>query len=172
MKGGGHPSVDARPFFVRLVALTGGPEGIPLPRQAISSRSTRKHLKMADEFETGLGIFGEIYGDKAAEQCRAYVESGSFGSEQAGFAMSWAFGTVWPREGLERKMRSCAVLGMMIALRQFDEIAYHTKMGLENGLTRDEIEEILLTSVPYCGLPASNIAKEAMRKAFAEIDGE
>ncbi|WP_340588992.1 carboxymuconolactone decarboxylase family protein [Erythrobacter alti] len=126
---------------------------------------------MANEFETGLNLFGEIYGEQAATNCRAYAESDSFGSKQAEFAMAWAFGSVWSREGLERKMRSCVVLGMMIALRQSDEIYHHTRMALENGLTRGEIEEVLLTAVPYCGLPASNVAKAAMQKAFDEIDG-
>jgi alkylhydroperoxidase/carboxymuconolactone decarboxylase family protein YurZ len=68
-------------------------------------------------------------------------------------------------------MRSCAVLGILIALRQFDEISYHTKMGIANGLTRKEIEEALYSSVPYCGLPATNVAKAALKKAFAELDG-
>ncbi len=89
--------------------------------------------------------------------------------EQAKWAIEFAFGTVWAREGLQRKIRSAAVLGMLIALRQTDEIKYHTKMGMANGLTKQEIEEILYTAVPYCGLPASNVAKAAMKEAFKEL---
>lgn len=127
---------------------------------------------MADSTrERGIEIFGEIYGDDMANGLRGYLQSGnSFGSAQAGLAMDWAFGTIWASDGLERKMRSCAVLGMVIALRQYDEIKYHTKMGLKNGLTRQELEEIMMTTVPYCGLPASNVAKAAMLEAFAELD--
>ena len=58
----------------------------------------------------------------------------------------------------------------MFGLRQSDEIYYHTRMGLANGLTRAEIEEVLYSAVPYCGLPAANVAKAAMKRAFAEID--
>lgn len=120
--------------------------------------------------EKGLQIFGEVYGDEAANGLKAYMETDDFGVEYAKWSTDFAFGTVWTRDGIERKMRSCAVLGMMIALRQSDEIYYHTKMGLANGLTRQEIEEVLYTTIPYCGLPAANVAKAAMRKAFNELD--
>lgn len=128
---------------------------------------------MEDTRERGIKIFEEIYGKAMADGLRSYIESSTdFGVEQAKWAMDWAFGTVWARDGLERKMRSCAVLGMLIGLGQYDEIKYHTKMGLANGLTRKELEEIFLTSVPYAGLPASNVAKAAMLKAFAELEAE
>lgn len=125
---------------------------------------------MSDKLKQGLGIFGEVYGEAAAAAAGQHVAGDSFGVDQARWAMEFAFGTVWVREGMERKMRSAAVLGMLIGLRQEDEIYHHTKMGLANGLTRQEIEEILLTSVPYCGLPASNVAKAAMLRAFRELD--
>ncbi|MDE2042963.1 MAG: carboxymuconolactone decarboxylase family protein, partial [Alphaproteobacteria bacterium] len=74
--------------------------------------------------------------------------------------------------GLPRKMRSCAVLGMVIAQRQVSEIGYHTKMALANGLTKAEIEEILTTAIPYCGLPTASTARAAMLQAFAEVEGK
>ncbi len=122
--------------------------------------------------ETGLAIFREVHGDAAADGLERYIASDAFGVEQARWSTDFAFGTVWARDGLERKLRSCAVLGMMIALRQSDEIYYHTRMGLANGLSRGEIEEVLYAAVPYCGLPAVNVAKTAMLRAFKELDGE
>ena len=71
---------------------------------------------------------------------------------------------------MERKLRSCVVLGMLIGLRAHDEIKYHTKMGIKNGLTRKELEEIFYTAFPYAGFPAANVAKAAMLEAFAELD--
>lgn len=65
-------------------------------------------------------------------------------------------------------MRSCVTLGMLIALGAEKEIKYHTRMGLANGLTPREIEEIYYTSIPYCGLPVSNIAKVAILEALTE----
>lgn len=129
---------------------------------------------MSEEFEKGVKIFGEVYGEHQAEGLRSYVAKGEgFGVLQAQWSMEWAFGTVWSREEqLSRKMRSCAVLGMVIGLGTYEEIKYHTKMGTANGLTRDEIQEIYYSAIPYCGLPKSNIAKAAMIAGFSEMDEE
>jgi 4-carboxymuconolactone decarboxylase len=87
--------------------------------------------------------------------------------------MEWPFGELWTREEqLSRKMRSLAVLGMVIGLRSFEEIKYHTKMGLANGLTRQELEEVFYSALPYCGFPIGNTVKSAMLEAFAELDAE
>lgn len=120
--------------------------------------------------EKGLALFEEIYGPAMAEGLARHLETDAFGVEVARWSNDFSFGTVWSRDGIERKLRSCVVLGMMIALRQSDEIRLHTKMGLANGLTRREIEEILHTTVPYCGFPASNVAKASMLAAFRELD--
>ena len=129
---------------------------------------------MSEAFENGLKIFGEVYGQDQADGLRTYVDKAEgFGVLQAQWAMEWAFGTVWTREEqLSRKMRSCAVLGMVIGLGTYDEIKYHTKMGTANDLTRDEIQEIYYSAIPYCGLPKSNIAKAAMVAGFKELDEE
>jgi alkylhydroperoxidase/carboxymuconolactone decarboxylase family protein YurZ len=125
---------------------------------------------MEDRFDKGLKLFGEIYGEDMAKGLLGYLEADqSFGNEAARWTMEFPFGTVWPREGLERKLRSCVVLGMLIGLRQFDEIKYHTKMGVANGLTETELEEIFYTSIPYAGFPASNIAKTAILEALGEL---
>ncbi|MDE2303741.1 MAG: carboxymuconolactone decarboxylase family protein [Sphingomonadales bacterium] len=123
---------------------------------------------MSDEREKGIALFREVYGDEAADGMAHYLESTDFGVEIARWTADFCFGKVWTRGGLERRMRSCVVLGMMIALRQESEIGYHTRMGLANGLTPAEIEEILYTTVPYCGFPAANGAKAAMRKVLDE----
>ena len=128
---------------------------------------------MSEEFEKGLKIFGEVYGNDQANGVRSYVASDdSFGNLQAKWAMEWAFGTIWAREELPRKLRSCAVLGMTIGMGAADEIKMHTKMGIANGLTRDEIQEIYYSAIPYCGLPRSNLAKAAMLEGFKELEAE
>lgn len=123
---------------------------------------------MSDERERGMSLFRQIYGDDAADGMLEYMKSSDFGVETARWTADFSFGTVWSRDGLERKMRSCAVIGMLIAQGAADEVRYHTKMGLANGLTPKEIEEILYTAIPYCGFPAANKAKAAMRQAFEE----
>jgi len=128
---------------------------------------------MDDKREQGLALFREVYGDEMADGIAAYVASSSgFGVKQAEWTLDWSFGRVWASKGLERKLRSCAVLGMLIALRASDEITAHTKMGIANGLTRGEIEEIFYTAIPYAGFPAANVAKTAILSAFAELDAQ
>lgn len=125
---------------------------------------------MSDDRERGLAIFREVYGDESADGLAAYLDSDAFGVKCAQLSTDVCFGQIWAGEALDRKLRSCVVLGMMIALRQSDEIRYHTRMGMANGLSKAEIEEILYTAVPYCGLPASNTARAAMQEAFALME--
>jgi alkylhydroperoxidase/carboxymuconolactone decarboxylase family protein YurZ len=128
---------------------------------------------MNEAEKRGLEIYTEVYGQEVADATRAFYERGDgFGSEQARWTMEFAFGTIWARDGLSRKMRSCAVLGMLIGQGARDEIKYHTKMGVANGLTRKELEEVFYTTFPYVGFPAANLAKAAMLEAFAELDAK
>jgi 4-carboxymuconolactone decarboxylase len=128
---------------------------------------------MSEAFERGVKVFGEVYGDAMAEGVRSYSDSNDeFGNLQAKWAIEWAFGTVWTRDELPRKLRSCAVLGMTIGLGTYDEIKMHTKMGVANGLTKAEIQEIYYSAIPYCGLPKSNVAKAAMLEGFKELEAE
>jgi 4-carboxymuconolactone decarboxylase len=118
--------------------------------------------------EKGLNIFREVYGDEMTDGLIANMEKDDFAVEIMRWTADFSFGSVWARENLQRKLRSCVVLGMLIALRQHDEIRYHTKMGMANGLSKKELEEILHTAVPYCGFPAANTAKAAMKEVFAQ----
>lgn len=128
---------------------------------------------MSEAFEKGVKVFGEVYGKEMAEGVRGYSQAhDQFGNLQAKWAMEWAFGTIWTRDELPRKLRSCAVLGMTIGLGAADEIKMHVKMGVANGLTKQEIEEIYYSAIPYCGLPKSNLAKAAMLEGFKELEAE
>ena len=128
---------------------------------------------MSEARNKGLALFEEVYGADMARGIQDYISrSDDFGVKQAEWTLDFAFGEVWARPGLERKMRSCAVLGMLIGQRSHDEIKYHTKMGIANGLTRQELEEIFYTTFPYVGFPAANVAKSAMLAAFAELDAK
>jgi alkylhydroperoxidase/carboxymuconolactone decarboxylase family protein YurZ len=127
---------------------------------------------MSDKRERGVGFFGDVLGKEHAADLSAHIGSADFGRECATWAADFAFGTVWTREGLDRKLRSCAVLGMLIALRQTDEIKYHVRIALANGLTVKELEEVLYLSVPYAGFPAANSAKQAMIEVLREMSSE
>lgn len=129
---------------------------------------------MSDTFEAGLAIFADVYGTEMAEGCRKAAQSGNdFDSLHVKWSMELPFGQVWTREDkLSRRDRSLTVLGMMVGARNFEETKYHVKMGIANGLTRAEIEEVFFSSIPYCGFPAANLAKSAMIEAFAELKAQ
>ena len=127
---------------------------------------------MSDERDRGMQFFGDVFGGEQESALGDHLTSSDFGKECATWAADFAFGTVWTRDGLDRKLRSCVVLGMLMALRQTDEIKYHVRVALSNGLTVREIEEILYLSVPYAGFPAANSAKKAMIEALREIEQE
>ena len=128
---------------------------------------------MENAREKGLDLFREIFGDAMADGVVAHGKSSeAFGPHQSNWTLEFPFGTVWTSDGLERKLRSCVVLGLLIAQGQHDEIKFHTRMGMKNGLSKKELEEIFYTAIPYAGFPAANSGKRAMMEAFAEIEAE
>jgi 3-oxoadipate enol-lactonase/4-carboxymuconolactone decarboxylase len=70
----------------------------------------------------------------------------------------YAWGEIWARGGLDRRIRSCITLTALVALGRLDELAMHVRAALRNGLTQDEIKEVLLHAAIYCGVPAANAA--------------
>ena len=123
---------------------------------------------MSDDFEKGLAVFADVYGAEMAEGCRKGAQSGDdFTALHIKWSMELPFGQLWTREErMSRRDRSLAVLGMCIGQRSFEEIKYHTIMGVTNGLTRAEIEEVFLSAIPYCGFPAANTARAAILEGF------
>ena len=86
------------------------------------------------------------------------------------FVTRTAWGDIWARPGLTRRERSIATLASLTTGGHENEIAMHVRAALRNGLTRDEIAEVLLHTALYAGLPASNSALAIMRDVFAEQD--
>ena len=127
---------------------------------------------MSDDFENGLAVFADVYGPEMAETCRKSAQSDDdFTALHIKWSMELPFGQLWTREDkLSRRDRSLAVLGMCIGQRSLEEIRYHTIMGVANGLTRAEIEEVFLSAIPYCGFPAANTAKAAISEWFRALE--
>jgi 4-carboxymuconolactone decarboxylase len=125
---------------------------------------------MSSAKENGRKILTELYGADWVDGMQTYIDSGAgFGPEQARWSMEFCYGTVWAREGLERKLRSCAVIGMLIGGGHLDELKHHVAIGIKNGLSKTELEEIFYTTIPYAGFPAANVAKKAMLAVFEEV---
>jgi 4-carboxymuconolactone decarboxylase len=122
-----------------------------------------------DRSEQGLRIFGELLGEGARRQLEAAVTEGQFGTPANRFAIDFCFGEVWNRDGLTRAQRSLVTLGMLIALGQPAEFRNHVKIGITNGLTLSEIEEVLAHAVAYVGFPRVASATRAAIEALREL---
>ena len=109
-----------------------------------------------DRRERGTRVRREVLGD---EHVDAAVERMSdFTTDFQDLITRYAWGEIWERPGLDRRTRSAITLTALVARGQFDELALHLRAALRNGLTRDEIKEVLLQSAIYCGVPAANSA--------------
>jgi 4-carboxymuconolactone decarboxylase len=127
---------------------------------------------MEDKFEKGIGLLREIWGPEQAETMRAMAAAGDGRADFARLAIEYAFGDVWTRPGLERKYRSIAVIAALVKGGQSAELGAHLRIGLRNGLTPGEIEEVLIQLVPYAGFPAVSQAFETWIGVRREHDPE
>jgi 4-carboxymuconolactone decarboxylase len=80
----------------------------------------------------------------------------------------YAWGEIWSRPGLARPTRSLVTLAMLVALRQHDELRFHTRAALRNGVTPAEIKEVVLHAAVYCGAPAAHSAFKIVGEVLAE----
>jgi 4-carboxymuconolactone decarboxylase len=84
----------------------------------------------------------------------------------------YAWGEVWSRPGLPRKTRSLLTLSMLVALNREAEFRMHLKAALALGISRDEVQEVLLQAAVYCGVPAANSAFHAAQEVFEHLDAK
>jgi 4-carboxymuconolactone decarboxylase len=116
-------------------------------------------------YERGIAVRDEMLG---SEHGRAKVETQSeFTADFENMVTRYCFGEVWTREGLSRAHRSMITIAMLIALGRPHEIRVHVKGAIANGVTREEISEIIMHSAIYCGVPA---AVDGYRQASAMLE--
>lgn len=126
---------------------------------------------MSDREETyarGMQVRRAVLGDAYVD--RAVAQTTELTAEFQDLITRYAWGEIWTRPGLDRRTRSCITLSALIALGRDEELAMHVEAALRNGLSRDEIKEVLLQSAIYCGVPAANAAFAVARRVFAELD--
>ena len=123
---------------------------------------------MPDEqmHQTGMNIRKEIFGAEVVEKRAATL--GEFGVPLQKFINQWAYGEIWGREALPRKMRSLLTIAMMCAANRPHELRIHLRGAIANGCTREEIREVLLQVAIYCGIPASLDAHNIAMEVFSE----
>ena len=108
------------------------------------------------DYDAGMTVRREVLGDEHVD--RATAGTTEVTAEFQEFITTYAWGGVWTREGLDRRSRSIVTLTALVAGRHFDELEFHLRAALRNGLTKEEVVEVLLQTAVYCGVPAANSA--------------
>jgi 4-carboxymuconolactone decarboxylase len=124
---------------------------------------------VSDRREEGMRVRREVLGDEHVDDAlaRTTPETADFQD----LITRYAWGEIWARPGLDRRTRSAITLMALVALNREGELRMHLHAALRNGLTREEIKEVLLQSAIYCGVPAANGAFTVFREVMAEHDG-
>ncbi|HWF35165.1 MAG TPA: 4-carboxymuconolactone decarboxylase [Solirubrobacteraceae bacterium] len=117
-------------------------------------------------YEAGLAVRREVLGDAYVD--RALEATTEFTAPFQEFITRYAWGALWAREGLDRRTRSCVTLAVLAALGHEQELATHVRGALRNGLSREEIAEVLLHTAIYAGVPAANTAFAVAQRVLAE----
>ncbi|WP_144629378.1 4-carboxymuconolactone decarboxylase [Arthrobacter woluwensis] len=118
--------------------------------------------------DAGMAVRREVLGDAHVD--RANAAKNEFTEDFQDMITRIAWGGIWTRPGLSRQMRSAVTLTAMVAHGHWEEFAMHVRAALRNGLTREEIKEILLQTAIYCGVPSANTAFKTAQQVFAEMD--
>jgi 4-carboxymuconolactone decarboxylase len=106
--------------------------------------------------ERGMEVRREVLGDEHVDA--AVERTSDLTAEFQDLITRYAWGEIWTRPGLDRRIRSAITLTALVARGHFEELALHVRAALRNGLTQAEIKEVLLHSAIYCGAPAANSA--------------
>jgi 4-carboxymuconolactone decarboxylase len=116
--------------------------------------------------DEGMRVRREVLGDEHVD--RAIEGATDFTADFQDLITRYAWGEIWARPGLDRRTRSCITLTALVALGRDDELAMHVRAALRNGLTPDEIKEVLLQTAVYCGVPAANSAFAVAQRVLDE----
>ena len=126
---------------------------------------------MSDDptYDAGMRVRREVLGDAHVD--RAEAARTPFTEDFQAYITRAAWGSVWTRPGLDRRTRSVVTLTALIAHGHWGELELHVAAALRNGLTADEIGEVILQSAVYCGVPAANHAFAIAQKVIEKEEG-
>jgi 3-oxoadipate enol-lactonase/4-carboxymuconolactone decarboxylase len=120
---------------------------------------------MSETHERGMEVRRAVLGDEHVD--RAVAGTTEFTADFQDLITRYAWGEIWTRPGLDRRTRSCITLTALVAGGHEHELAMHVRAALRNGLTPDEIKEVLLQAAVYCGVPAANSAFRIAQEVLA-----
>ncbi|WP_127359054.1 bifunctional 3-oxoadipate enol-lactonase/4-carboxymuconolactone decarboxylase PcaDC [Actinacidiphila soli] len=121
---------------------------------------------LPDPYDAGMKVRREVLGDAHVD--RAGAGADEFTEDFQEFITRYAWGEIWTREGLDRRTRSVVTLTALAARGHYDELAFHTRAALRNGLSPAEIKEVLMHTAVYCGVPAANSAFAVAQRVIQE----
>jgi 4-carboxymuconolactone decarboxylase len=116
--------------------------------------------------ERGMQVRREVLGDEHVDA--AIQRTTGFTADFQDLITRYAWGEIWSRPGLDRRTRSCITLTALVALGRLEELELHVRAALRNGLSEDEIKEVLLHAAIYCGVPAANAAFAVAQRVLAD----
>ena len=157
----------------RLVELDGVAHLAPAEVPELVARLIRSHVLGEQEpstasYDEGMVVRREVLGDDHVD--RADAATTEFTREFQELITTYAWGTIWTRPGLDRRSRSLITLTALVAQGHHEELALHVRAARTNGLSVDEIKELLLQTAIYCGVPAANTAFRIAQQVLAEED--
>jgi 4-carboxymuconolactone decarboxylase len=123
---------------------------------------------MSTPREDGLALLKDMVPEMVDPDTGELRQADGFATGLAEQTLDAVFARLWTRPGLDRRSRSLVTLGILIALRADNELKYHFPIGLRNGLTRDELEEVVYHSAAYAGFPAASAAGRVGREVLGE----
>ena len=127
------------------------------------ARNQSDHL-----YEAGMAVRREVLGDSHVD--RAVAATNEFTADFQELITRYAWGSIWTRPGLDRRSRSLITLTALVARGHHEELAMHVRAARRNGVTNDEIKELLLQTAIYCGVPDANSAFRIANKVLTEYD--
>ena len=130
------------------------------------TRPDGEGLTDEERYDQGMAVRREVLSDAHVD--RAIDGTTELTADFQDFITRVAWGDIWSRPGLDRRSRSVAVLTALIALGHHEELAMHLRAARRNGLTVDEIKEVILQAGLYCGVPAANTAFRIAKDVFAD----
>ncbi|MHC6222879.1 4-carboxymuconolactone decarboxylase [Arthrobacter sp. MMS24-S77] len=133
-----------------------------------SQGAVQRDATSQEIYDAGMVARREVLGDPHVD--RANANKDSFTEDFQDMITRIAWGGIWTRPGLDRRMRSAVTITAMVAHGHWEELAMHIRAAITNGLSRDEIKEILLQTAIYCGVPSANTAFKTAQGVFAELD--
>ncbi|KUO12954.1 4-carboxymuconolactone decarboxylase [Streptomyces sp. DSM 15324] len=169
------PGIPVRAVTTQTPVPTAGPPPQPVAIAEIAPAPIEEPAQVMgrpDPYDAGLKVRREVLGDAHVD--RALSQADDFSGDFQEFITRYAWGEIWDRPGLDRRSRSCVTLTALVAGGHLDELAFHTRAALRNGLTPDEIKEVLLMAAVYCGVPAANsafrVAQQIIREETTPVD--